>query len=128
MAKISSSAWDDQLVVDTDLAEFIFDDGDFAAVLFSEHAVQQGGLAGAEKAGEHGDGDAVVGRHKEKKLEWQTADGGWGMADGGWGMGDGGGQKSAVSGQWQMSGEDVRLWRRMKDGNESRTTQKRQLD
>ena len=48
---------DDEFVVDADLAEFIDDDGVFAPVRLAQDAVEQGGLAGAEIAGEHGDGD-----------------------------------------------------------------------
>src|SRR5664280_2782620 len=54
---------DDELIVHADLAEFVFDDGDFAAVLLGEHAVQQCGLAGTEKTGEDGDRNAVIGGH-----------------------------------------------------------------
>ena len=48
---------DDELVVDADLAEFVDDDGEFLAVRLGQNAVEQRGLAGAEIAGEHGDGD-----------------------------------------------------------------------
>ena len=48
---------DDELVVHADLAELVLDDGDLLAVLLREDAVEQGGLAGAEEAGEDGDGD-----------------------------------------------------------------------
>ncbi len=48
---------DHQIVVDADLAEFIDDDGVFLAVRLGQDAVEQRGLAGAEIAGEHGDGD-----------------------------------------------------------------------
>ncbi|EHM51665.1 hypothetical protein HMPREF0880_00472 [Yokenella regensburgei ATCC 43003] len=41
-----------QLVVDRDFAELIFDDGNFEAMLLIEDMAQQGGLPGAEKAGE----------------------------------------------------------------------------
>ena len=50
---------DDELVVDADLAEFVDDDGVFLAVRLGQDAVEQRGLAGAEIAGEHGDGDFV---------------------------------------------------------------------
>ena len=50
---------DDEVVVDADLAEFVDDDGVFLAVRFRQDAVEQRGLAGAEIAGEHGDGDLV---------------------------------------------------------------------
>ena len=52
---------DDQIFIDADLAEFVFDDGDAFAVLGGEDVVEQGGLAGAEKAGKDGDGDACIG-------------------------------------------------------------------
>ena len=48
---------DDEVVVDADLAEFVDDDGVFLAVVLRQDAVQQRGLAGAEIAGQHGDGD-----------------------------------------------------------------------
>ena len=53
---------DDELVVDADLAEFVDDDGVFLAVRLRQNAVEQRGLAGAEIAGEHGDGDFGGGR------------------------------------------------------------------
>ncbi len=46
-----------QLVVDADFAELVDDDGVFLAVRLGQNAVEQRGLAGAEIAGEHGDGD-----------------------------------------------------------------------
>jgi hypothetical protein len=49
---------DDQRVVDADLAELVLDDGNSLAVLLGEDAVEQGRLPRAEKAGEHGDGNA----------------------------------------------------------------------
>jgi hypothetical protein len=48
---------DDQVVVDADLAEFVDDDGIALAVALGENAVEQRRLAGAEIAGEHGDGN-----------------------------------------------------------------------
>src|SRR5262249_18805340 len=50
---------DHEVVVDADLAELVDDDGVFFAVRLREYAVEQGGLAGAEIAGQHGDGDLV---------------------------------------------------------------------
>src|SRR5690606_6640924 len=50
---------DDQVVVDADLAELIDDDGVTLAVVLGEDAVEQGGLACAEVAGEDGDGDLL---------------------------------------------------------------------
>ncbi len=49
---------DDELLIDADLAELVLDDGDALAVLLGEDVVEQRGLAGAEEAGEDGDGDA----------------------------------------------------------------------
>ena len=48
---------DDQVVVDADLAELVDDHGVALAVVLGEDAVEQRGLAGAEIAGEDGDGD-----------------------------------------------------------------------
>ncbi len=48
---------DDEIVVDADFAEFIDDDGEFPAVVLGQNAVQKRRLAGAEIAGEHGDGN-----------------------------------------------------------------------
>jgi len=48
---------DDELVVHADLAEFVFDHGELLAVLFGEDAVEERGFAGAEEAGEDGDGN-----------------------------------------------------------------------
>src|SRR5690606_31056282 len=69
---------DDEFVVDADLAEFIDDDGVALAVLLGENAVEKGGLAGAEIAGEDGDGDFVGHRSLEGRLiarsaEWRTS-------------------------------------------------------
>jgi hypothetical protein len=50
-------ALDDELVVDADLAEFVFDHGEFFAVVFGEDTVEERGFAGAEEAGEDGDGN-----------------------------------------------------------------------
>ncbi len=47
---------DDEVVVDADLAELVDDHGVALAVRLGEDAVEEGGLAGAEIAGEHGDG------------------------------------------------------------------------
>ena len=49
-------AGDHELVVDPDLAELVLDDGQLPAVLLGEDAVEEGRLAGAEEAGEDGDG------------------------------------------------------------------------
>ena len=50
---------DDELVVDADLAEFILDHRDALAVVLGEDAVEQRGLARAEKAGDDGDRDEI---------------------------------------------------------------------
>ena len=50
---------DHQVVVDADLAEFVDDHGVFLAVRLGQDAVEQRGLAGAEIAGQHRDGDFV---------------------------------------------------------------------
>src|SRR6516225_4856321 len=50
---------DHEVVVDADLAEFVDDDGVLLPVRLRQDAVEQRGLAGAEIAGEHGDGDLV---------------------------------------------------------------------
>ena len=52
--------FDDQVVVDADLAELVDDDGIFLAVVLGEDAVEQRRLAGAEIAGEHGDGNGLL--------------------------------------------------------------------
>ena len=69
-------AGDDELVVDADLAEFVFDHGEFFAVVFREDAIEEGGFAGAEKTGEDGDGNAHEGKRGQEervgegKEEW----------------------------------------------------------
>jgi hypothetical protein len=50
-----------EVVVDADLTEFVDDDGVFLPVRLGQDAVEQGGLAGAEIAGQHGHGDFTVG-------------------------------------------------------------------
>ena len=57
-------AFDDEVVVDADLAELVDDDGVFLAVVLGEDAVQERRLAGAEIAGEHRDGDLGFGHRK----------------------------------------------------------------
>jgi hypothetical protein len=58
---------DDELVVDADLAEFVFNDGDPAPVLLGQDAIEERRFAGAQEAGEHRDGNAVVGRHVRRR-------------------------------------------------------------
>src|SRR3989440_6801402 len=53
----SSDVCSSDLVVDADLAELVDDHGVFLAVRLGQDAVEQGGLAGAEIAGQHRDGD-----------------------------------------------------------------------
>ena len=48
-----------QQVVEADLAEFVDDDGGVGERRLFEQAVEQRGLAGAEKAGEHGRGESA---------------------------------------------------------------------
>src|SRR5918993_485473 len=50
---------DHEVVVDADLAELVDDHGVALAVRLGQDAVQKRGLAGAEIAGEDGDGDLV---------------------------------------------------------------------
>jgi hypothetical protein len=50
---------DDERLIDADLAEFVFDDGYAFSVVLGEDAVQERGLARAEKACEHRDGDLI---------------------------------------------------------------------
>ena len=59
---------DDEVVVDADLAEFVDDDGVFLAVVFRQDAVEQRGLAGAEIAGQHGDGNFLGSRFCHNQL------------------------------------------------------------
>jgi len=49
-----------QIVVDAFRPEFVFDDRDATAVVFGQDALEQGGLARTEKAGEDGDGNHFV--------------------------------------------------------------------
>src|SRR5262249_40608797 len=50
-----------EVVVDADLAELVDDHGELLPVRLGEDAVEQRGLAGAEIAGEHGDGNFLCG-------------------------------------------------------------------
>ena len=61
ISKISSSALDDEILIDADFAELVFDDGDALAVRGGEDVVEQRGFACAEEAGEDSDGNALVG-------------------------------------------------------------------
>jgi hypothetical protein len=54
----------DQIRVDADLAELVDDDGVTLAVVLAEDAVEQGRLAGAEIAGQHGYGNAICHRRR----------------------------------------------------------------
>ncbi len=51
---------DDEVVVDADLAELVDDDRIFLAVVLRQDAVEQGRLAGAEIAGENGNGNWLL--------------------------------------------------------------------
>jgi len=53
---------DNELVVHTDLAEFVFNHSDFFTVLLGENAIEERGFAGAKEAGENGDRN----RHEKK--------------------------------------------------------------
>ncbi len=48
---------DHQRLIDTDLAELVLDHRDAPAVLLGENTIDQRGLAGSEKAGQHRDGN-----------------------------------------------------------------------
>ena len=56
---------DDQLVIDADLAELVFDHGDALAMILRQDAIDQRGLAGAQKSREHRDRYAC--RHGEPR-------------------------------------------------------------
>ncbi len=60
---------DDQVVIDADLAELVDDDRIFLAVIVGEDAVQKRRLAGAEIAGEHGDGNGFCGSFGHENLD-----------------------------------------------------------
>ncbi|MCW0417758.1 hypothetical protein NB689_003512 [Xanthomonas sacchari] len=51
----------DQRRVDVDLAHVVDDHRHPAPIAVVQHAVEQGGLAGAQEAGQHGDGEAAIG-------------------------------------------------------------------
>jgi hypothetical protein len=74
---------DHQVVVDADLAELVDDHGIALAVLLGEDAVEQGGLAGAEIAGQHGDGGSC--RERERCWSWPLFRGDEGRGGSGWG-------------------------------------------
>src|SRR5262249_17860759 len=58
---------DDEVVVDAHLTEFVDDDSVFVPVRLREDTVEQGGLAAAEIAGEHCDGE-LIGHPRELRL------------------------------------------------------------
>ncbi len=65
----------EQLAVDRCLAVLVLDHRDLHAVLGLQQVLEQGGLAGAEEAGEHGDGDrgvVVVGYFGHAQLPEKT--------------------------------------------------------
>ena len=53
----------DELMVDADLAKFVFNDSNALAVVLGENPIQQGGFAGAQKARQDGDGNPILGSH-----------------------------------------------------------------
>jgi hypothetical protein len=57
-----------QFVVDTGFAELVLDHGDAVAVLFLQDAVEQGGLAAAQEAGEDGDGGLHGALHRAASV------------------------------------------------------------
>src|SRR5229473_454626 len=59
---------DHEVVVDAELAEFVHDDSVFLAMLLAQDAVEQGGLAGAEIAGQQGHGHLRLGHGIPRKL------------------------------------------------------------
>jgi hypothetical protein len=50
---------DNQVIVDADFAELVDYDGEFLAMLIGQDAVQEGGFASAEEAGQHGYRDGL---------------------------------------------------------------------
>lgn len=48
------------MVIDADCAEFIDDDGNPAAMISGENAIEQSGFSGAEKAGKNGNWNSVI--------------------------------------------------------------------
>ena len=52
-----------KLVVEPDLAELVDDDGGARELRLAQQMAQQRGLAAAEEAGEHRDGDRVCAHH-----------------------------------------------------------------
>ena len=59
---------DHELVIDTDLAELVLDDGDAFAVLLREDAVEEGRLSGPEESCQHRDRYAFRGRHDGRMI------------------------------------------------------------
>ena len=53
----------DELVIDTHLTEFVFDDSDTLAVILGENAVEQRGLSRPQKSRQDGDGHPIRGSH-----------------------------------------------------------------
>ena len=50
---------DHQLLIDADLAKLVLDHGDALTVVLRENSVEQGGLAAAQKSGQHGYGNTL---------------------------------------------------------------------
>ena len=64
---------DQDVVVDVFLAKLVLDDGDLLAVRLGQDALEQGGLAGAEEAGEDGGGNHGHGNLQEWRQRAQRA-------------------------------------------------------
>ena len=59
---------DDELVIDANFAELVFDDGNALAMVLSKNPIQQGGFAGAQKARQDGDGNPILGSHTRRMI------------------------------------------------------------
>lgn len=59
---------DYQLVIHTDLTEFVFDDRDALAVVLREDAIEKGGLSRPQKSRQDGDGDPIRGSHMSQMI------------------------------------------------------------
>ena len=53
----------DELMIDADLTELVFDDSDPLAMILGENAVEQGGLSRPQKSRQDGDGHPIRGSH-----------------------------------------------------------------
>ena len=61
---------DDELTINTDFAELVDDDGQLSTVLLTQDTIDQRRLAGAEKAGNDGRGNAGIGFRHDCGLRW----------------------------------------------------------